>query len=129
MPVQSASRDKRARRYLRGVRAELLACGLLRLKGYAILARRLRTPLGEIDILACRGDTVVLVEVKQRPDLATAAGAIAPRQQERLAHAARFVLAQRPELRKHTFRFDAVLVNRWGWVRHMVNAWGDEGTG
>lgn len=129
MRVRSALRAKRTRRYLQGVRAEWLACGLLRLKGYTILARRLRTPLGEIDILARRGDTVALVEVKQRPDLAAAAGAIAPRQQTRLAHAARFVLAQRPELRKHTFRFDAVLVNRWGWVRHMANAWGDEGTG
>lgn len=121
--MRFSSRDSHKNRYWRGLWAEGWACGFLRLKGYAILARRLRTPLGEIDILACRGKTVVLVEVKQRPRLDDAASAISIHQQTRLARAARFVLAQRPELREHDVRFDALLISRWGWLRHVVNAW------
>jgi len=108
-----------------GLSAERVAAWLLQLKGYRILARRLKTPGGEIDILAKRGSTVAVVEVKQRFTFDSAAGAISPRQQHRLVNAARFVLAQRPELSNHSVRFDALLVNRWGWPRHVVNVWND----
>lgn len=108
-----------------GLSAERVAGWLLQLKGYRILARRLKTPGGEIDILARRGATVAVVEVKQRSSLDHAAGAISQRQQQRLVNAARFVLAQRPELSNHSIRFDALLVNRWGWPRHVVNVWND----
>jgi Uncharacterised protein family UPF0102 len=52
-----------------GIRAERVAVGLLRLKGYRILARRYQVREGEIDIVARRGDTVAFVEVKVRPSL------------------------------------------------------------
>jgi putative endonuclease len=109
----------------RGRRAEWLAALFLNLKGYQILARRLKTPLGEIDLLARRGATLAIIEVKQRGDYQQAAYAITPRQQERLKNAARFVLAQRPELSNHSIRFDALLVNRWGWPQHWPNAFSD----
>lgn len=112
--------------YRSGIMAESWAALWLQLKGYTILARRLRTPGGEIDILARRGGVVAIVEVKYRPQLAAAAAAIAPRQQQRLGQAARFMLAQRPELGQHVIRFDAVLVNRWGQLRHIANAWSHE---
>ena len=108
--------------YQRGHLAEVLASIWLQLKGYRILARRLKTPLGEIDLLVCRGQTLAIVEVKQRADHLSAAQAITPRQQERLMNAARFVLAQRPELSQHSVRFDALLVSRWGWLQHWPNA-------
>lgn len=110
-------------RYAIGYLSEELAALCLRLKGYRILAHRLRTPVGEIDLLVKRGKTVVIVEVKQRPDFDAGASAISPRQQKRLCDAARFVLAGRPELRNHSVRFDALLINRWGWPRHIANAW------
>lgn len=109
--------------YWRGLYAEELAKLCLRLKGYRILAHRCKTPLGEIDLIAARGKSVALVEVKQRPTLAEGAAAISPRQQQRLQQAARFVLAGRHELSQHSLRFDALLVNRWGWPRHLQNIW------
>jgi putative endonuclease len=110
-------------RYRRGLYAEELAKLWLRLKGYRILAHRCKTPLGEIDLIATRGKNVALIEVKQRPTLAEGAAAISRHQQGRLQQAARFVLAGRPELREHSLRFDALLVNRWGWPRHLENIW------
>ena len=107
--------------YRHGLSAERVAAWWLQAKGYHILARRLKTPGGEIDILARRGKTLAIVEVKQRITHAAAAGAILSRQQQRLERAARFVLAARPELVNHFIRFDAMLVNRWGWPRHVVN--------
>lgn len=106
-----------------GLWAEDLAALWLQLKGYRILERRLKTPGGEIDILARRGSVVAVVEVKQRRERAQAAAAISARQQQRLENAVRFVLARRPELSHHDIRFDAVLVSSWGWLQHLPNAW------
>lgn len=106
--------------YRNGLLAESWVALVLQLKGYRILSRRLRTPGGEIDLLAKRRQTLVLLEVKLRPLLSEA---ISNRQQNRLQPAARFVLAQRPDLCHHDVRFDAVLVNRFGWLRHITNAW------
>lgn len=116
----------RTTNYQAGYLAEQLAAALLRLKGYRILAQRLRTPVGEIDLLVRRGNTVAVIEVKHRPDLDSAAGAISPRQRKRLCDAARFVLAGKPELRDHSLRFDALLISRCGWSRHIVNAWSEQ---
>jgi len=49
-----------------GARGEKLAASLLRQKGYKILERNFRCRLGEIDIVAQDGDTLVFVEVKTR---------------------------------------------------------------
>ncbi|TIO58114.1 MAG: YraN family protein, partial [Mesorhizobium sp.] len=54
----------RRKAYRRGHRGEWLAALALMLKGYRILARRHRTKLGEIDLIARRGDLVLFVEVK-----------------------------------------------------------------
>jgi hypothetical protein len=73
------SRDRKKAHVL-GLLAERLAVGLLRLKGYRILARRYCIKEGEIDIVARRGDTVAFVEVKVRPTLDEAKEAIRRRQ-------------------------------------------------
>ena len=49
-----------------GISGEKLACEALTRKGYAILATRYRTRVGEIDIVARDGETLVFVEVKTR---------------------------------------------------------------
>ncbi len=49
-----------------GENGEKLACAELERRGYAIIARRYRTRVGEIDIVALEGPTVVFVEVKTR---------------------------------------------------------------
>ena len=107
-----------------GLRAERAAAWLLRAKGWRILARRLKTPLGEIDIVARRGRTVAFVEVKARPDLAAGMLALQPRQRERLQRAATLFLAQQPRYaRDHDLRFDLVVVRPWRWPVHIADAW------
>lgn len=107
----------------RGRRAETWATWLLRAKGYRILARRWRSRAGEIDIIARRGRTLALVEVKARDDAAVAAGAIDTRAQTRLARAANAYLGARPDLAQMNLRFDVVLVAPGRWPRHLADAW------
>jgi putative endonuclease len=118
--VSRAARGAAARR--RGARAERLAVWLLRLKGYAILARDLRLPGGEIDIVARRGRVLVFVEVKARADIAAAAEALRRRQRARIVRAAAAFLARRPDLAGHDARFDAILFGRL-LPRHVADAW------
>lgn len=118
------SDDSRRRAEMFGLRAERAAAWLLRAKGWRILARRLKTPLGEVDIVARRGRTVAFVEVKARPDLAAGMLALQPRQRERLQRAAILFLAQQPRYAQgHDLRFDLVVVRPWRWPVHIADAW------
>jgi putative endonuclease len=105
-----------------GLGAETRAVWLLRLKGYAILARRYRTPGGEADIVARRGTVLIFVEVKARADLASALEAIGAAQQHRIGSAARAWLARNPADMAKTLRFDAIFVAPSRWPMHIVNA-------
>ena len=82
------SRPKRRRAWRFGRRAESLAAWWLRLKGYRILAREFRVPVGEIDLIARRGTILAFVEVKARKTAEAAPDALQPRQQRRIARAA-----------------------------------------
>lgn len=107
----------------RGRLAEVAAQLALTLKGYRILATRVRTAQGEVDIVARRGNVVAFVEVKARADLTTAIEAITPRQRQRIAAAANTFMARRPALQHCGVRFDAVLLVPRRWPRHIVDAW------
>jgi putative endonuclease len=108
--------------------AELVASWLLRAKGYRILARRYATPVGEIDLVARRGDLLLFVEVKHRPRAGTALEALLPRQQRRIARAAAFYLQQRPRLAAAcAARFDLVAVAPWRLPRHVADVWREIG--
>jgi len=115
-------RDRR-RAWLRGRRAETLAAWLLRLKGYRIVARGLRLPVGEIDILARRGRILAVIEVKQRPNLRAGLEAVSARQRRRLARAAEAYQAQRPDLNHLRLRFDLMVSVPSGRFRHIMDAW------
>jgi putative endonuclease len=106
-----------------GRSAEATAAWLLRLKGFRILERRFATPVGEIDLVACRGDLLVFVEVKRRGELAVASEAVLPRQQQRVARAAELFLQRRPAARSMRCRFDVVAVAPWRWPVHVTDAW------
>jgi putative endonuclease len=118
-----ADADKRLAEQ-RGRNSEALAALVLRLKGYRILGRRIRTRAGEIDLVArsLRG-TLCFVEVKARAAESAAALAVAPRQQQRIARAASLFVAGRPELARAAMRFDIVTVSRRALPRHIRDAW------
>lgn len=107
----------------RGRSGERLAAWWLRLKGYRIVARGFRTPVGEIDLVARRGRRLALVEVKRRATLAAAAEAISPQQQARIARAAEAFLKRRPDLAGLTLGFDALLLAPGRRPRHLTDAW------
>ncbi|WP_114388914.1 YraN family protein [Notoacmeibacter marinus] len=107
----------------RGARGETLAAWFLRLKGYRILGRNVRTPLGEIDIVAKRGDVIAIVEVKARPTLRDAMEAVTPTAQRRIANAADLWLAKRRDAGKLSIRFDIIAVVGRRWPIHIQNAW------
>ena len=94
---------------------EDLAVRELERRGYAILARRYRTRYGEIDIVAREGETIVFVEVKARAtaEFGTAAEAITPWKQRRLASMAVDYLA-RQRLADRPCRFDVVAIDDVG---------------
>lgn len=123
MTGRSEPRAKRLAAYRRGRAGETRALWWLRLKGYRLVARGERTPVGELDLVMRRGRILAFVEVKARPDLGQAAVAIAPRQQERIARAAGAFLQRRPELGGLQVRFDAVLIAPGRLPRHLVDAW------
>ncbi len=119
-----AKAKRAAERY--GVRAEILCLWQLRLKGYRILARRYRTPVGEVDLIARRGGVIAAIEVKARGNLAAAGEAVTARQRGRIARALAHFLAHRPDLAALAPRFDVMLVAPRGLARHLVDAWREE---
>lgn len=116
----------RRRAFRLGHWAERLCALHLRLRGYRVIARRLRTPAGEIDLVARRAGTIAIVEVKARADESAAAEAITARQQARILDATRWFLAGRSDLAALSVRFDAMLVTPWRWPRHVTDAWRPE---
>ena len=120
LEARGATRRRAAER--RGRLAEMAAVVLLTLKGYRVLARRVRTPVGEIDLIVRRGRTLVFVEVKARAGEDRAAEAVHLAQRRRIARAAAWWLARRPAFGDHVLRFDAVLVAPRRLPRHVEGA-------
>jgi putative endonuclease len=114
-PARRAAHD-------RGLAAEARAAALLEGAGFTILARRVRTPAGEIDLIARQDGLIVFCEVKARGDRDTAAYSLLPRQRRRIAAAAEAWLAARPDLALLDARFDAVLVSGTGAAEHIPGA-------
>jgi len=106
----------------RGRHGEALACDWLRAEGFEILAQRVKTPRGEVDIIARAPGIVVFVEVKWRAREADLDFAIDQRRLTRVARAAE-VLA--PAYRKagDDMRIDILLLAPGAPVRHIANAW------
>lgn len=106
----------------RGVGAEDAACRALEADGWVVLARRLRTAAGEIDIAAERNGLLAFVEVKARPTLADAAEALGARQRQRLLQAGEIALAENPGWGAAGVRFDLIVVDAAGQVRRVADA-------
>ena len=95
---------------------------ILTFKRYRILARRFRTPFGEIDLVVRRGNLLVFVEVKARASLEEAAYAVTPRQQRRIIDAAQAWLVAHPEHAEFELRFDVMLIAPRRLPRHLLAA-------
>lgn len=106
-----------------GLWAETLAALALMLKGYAILARRYKTPLGEIDLVARRGRTIAFVEVKWRASRDEAVEAVHAKNRARVRNAAALYLQKHPQYAGFSARFDAMALGPKAWPRHIPNAW------
>jgi putative endonuclease len=105
-----------------GLSAETRAATYLMAKGYRILAKRFRTPYGEIDLVARRRNLLAFVEVKARASLDDAAYAVTPRQQQRIIDAAQAWLMAHPEHAEFDLRFDAMLIAPRRLPRHLLAA-------
>jgi putative endonuclease len=113
--------ETRRKAYRRGHRGEWLAALALILKGFRIIARRYRTKLGEIDLIARRGDLVLIVEVKVRATLIEAMDAIAYQSERRIEAAADLWLSRQPDHGRLSIRFDMVAVLPRRWPVHVEN--------
>lgn len=110
-----------------GVQAEKLAVLFLRAKGYAILATRYRAPVGEVDIVARSGGTLIFVEVKRRQSLEEALQSLTPRQQTRIVRAAQAWLAEKELPLSTDCRFDMIVFSAYLVPHHMKNAFTADG--
>lgn len=113
---------RRAQAEKRGRQAERICGWWLRLKGWSILARRVRTPAGEIDIIARRGSIVAFVEVKARADVDALNSAIDERRLARVAAAAESLahVYLRPG---DDMQIDVMLLAPGRPPRHLTNVW------
>jgi putative endonuclease len=118
--VSSSPKRKLAER--RGRIGEALAALWLNLHGWRIMARRVRTPLGEIDLVARRGRTTLFVEVKARRTSAELDLAIDEYRLARVAAAAS-MLTPRFARAGDDIRIDVILLAPGAFPRHIRNAW------
>jgi putative endonuclease len=118
--VTSADRRARGGRAWReGHAAEWLAAAWLMLTGHRILAFRLKTPQGEIDLLAQKGRDLIVVEVKRRALRDAAELALGPQQERRLLAAGEAVRRSRPALRELALRIDLIALAPGRLPRHI----------
>jgi putative endonuclease len=123
--ARKAACGRRAQRS--GIDGEGRVAQLLAASGWTIRGRRLRTAAGEIDIAAERDGLLAVIEVKTRDSLETAAYALGPRQRRRLTQAAAILQGDHPNWGPAGLRFDAWLVDAMGRMRHVPDAFRDEG--
>lgn len=114
--------NRRALAEIRGRRGEAIAAWWLRLQGWRIVGQRLKTPRGEVDLIARRGKTIVFIEVKARTRQTDLAMAIDGWRLRRVAAAAEQLL---PRYAKgaENMRIDVILVAPWRWPQHLINVW------
>ncbi len=106
----------------RGRRGEWIAALFLLAKGYRIAERNFRCKVGEIDIIARKGDLIVFVEVKARPGIGEAIDAVSSRARRRIADAASLWVGRQPDAARLSWRFDIVAVSPLGFPRHFPDA-------
>jgi putative endonuclease len=105
-----------------GHRGETLASLYLTAKLYRIVARRVKTPVGEIDLIARRFGVTVFVEVKARKSYDSEDTALVAVNRRRIVKAAMYYTSRHPRLADQPMRFDVIFLAPGKWPRHIVNA-------
>jgi putative endonuclease len=105
-----------------GRRGEILAAWYLRLKGYRIVATRVKTPVGEIDLIARRFGLTAFIEVKARQTRSEEAMALGAVNTSRISRAAQYYVARHPALAETPLRFDVIFLAPRTWPRHVKGA-------
>lgn len=105
----------------RGRRGEWIAAWWLRLQGWRILDQRVKTKLGEIDLIARRGGVLVFCEVKTRRTARELDFAVDEYRLRRVAAAAQFLM---PRYARHDdgVRIDVILIAPGRWPRRIEDA-------
>lgn len=130
LPARSVAKEQRgSRAHALGMSAETAACAALERDGWTVLARRFRTKAGEVDAIAERDGLLAIIEVKARPTLSVAAGALPARQRKRLIGAAEIIMAEHPDWGAAGVRFDVLVVDAAGAVRRIADAFRIEEAG
>ncbi len=114
--------------YRFGMHAEKMAAWYLRAKGYTILAERYRNVMGEIDVLARKGNALVAVEVKARKTMQACEESITPMKQQRVTRAMQGALADKKITglargKGPNIRFDVIWITPWRMPKHIKDAW------
>ena len=118
----SNTQDRR-RAYHKGKRAEFIAALYLRICGFRIVGRRFKTPVGEIDLIARRGDLVLFVEVKARKSEQVALDAISQTARQRIESAADWWLSRQSDAALLNWRFDVIAIVPQRWPAHFKDVW------
>jgi putative endonuclease len=105
-----------------GRRGEALAALFLMAQGYRVLARRVKTPVGEVDLIVRRGGIVVFVEVKARSFSHQEGEALAAVNRRRIVRAAQAWLIRNPRYAEGGLRFDVIFLAPFAWPRHITGA-------
>jgi putative endonuclease len=128
MPRSPARRSNRSpvefRKFAEGAgrRGEWWAGLFLRLQGFRIVAQRVKTPVGEIDLIARRGALTLFVEVKSRSFSHQEEEALAAVNRRRIVRAAQLWLGRHPEAMDGETRFDVIFLAPFAWPRHLRGA-------
>jgi putative endonuclease len=115
--------------YRFGFLAEFVAIVFLRLKGYKILKHRYKTFVGEIDIIAKKGNCLIAVEVKARKKIVIQNGflideVVGKNQRERIKRAINsFVKTNYKKYSNHNIRFDLIVVSPYKIPFHLLGFW------
>ena len=122
MRLMVAARNKRRKAQRWGHMSEWFAAFALILKGYRIVAMRYKTKVGEVDLIAKRGDLIAMVEVKARKDVMSAVDAVTYESQNRIRSAGDLWLSKQADTAQYSIRYDIIAVRPWRWPKHLPDA-------
>lgn len=112
----------RRRAYRWGLSAEGWAGLYLRCKGYRILERRYRAPVGELDLIVTRRRVIAFVEVKARANRRDAIEAVGANARRRIMAAASHWGSKYPQFDDFTWRYDIIAMVPGRWPHHLADA-------